>query len=55
MKTEISTNGEAPVEARERRHPAATPNYERNGSPRFDQEIIAPLKRRRDHYFGDQG
>ena len=38
MKTEISTNGEAPVEARERRPPAATPNYERNGSPRFDQE-----------------
>src|ERR1700730_9927482 len=38
MKTEISTNGEAPVEARERRHPPATPNYERNGSPRFDQE-----------------
>jgi membrane fusion protein, multidrug efflux system len=38
MKTEISTNGEAPVEARERRHPVATPNYERNGSPRFDQE-----------------
>src|SRR3984893_3574609 len=38
MKTKISTNGEAPVEARERRHPAATPDYERNGSPRFDQE-----------------
>jgi len=38
MKTEISTNGEALVEARERRHPAATPNYQPNGSPRFDQE-----------------
>ena len=38
MKTEVATNGEAPVEARERRHPPATPNYERNGSPRFDQE-----------------
>jgi membrane fusion protein, multidrug efflux system len=38
MKTEISTNGEAPVEAREQPHPAVTPNYERNGSPRFDQK-----------------
>ena len=37
-KTKISTNGEAPVEARERHHPAATPDYERNGSPGFDQE-----------------
>ena len=38
MKTEISTNGEAPVEATERRHPALTPNYKRNGSPPSEQE-----------------
>jgi membrane fusion protein (multidrug efflux system) len=38
MKTEISTNGERKLlEARERRYPAATPAYERNGSTRFEE------------------
>jgi hypothetical protein len=40
MKTEVSTNGEAAVlEARDRGHPAATPDYERNGSARFDDAL----------------
>ena len=45
----------SPVEAREQRRPATTPDYERNGSPRIGREDSRSVKRRSDHYFGDQG
>src|SRR5437870_13802659 len=51
MKTEISTNGEAPIEAREHRRATITQDHKRTGSARFDQASDRSVKEKKQSLF----
>src|SRR5437016_14615398 len=51
MKTEISTNGEAPIEAREHRRATITQDHKRTGSARFDEASDRSVKEKKQSLF----
>src|SRR5437879_5989306 len=55
MKTEISTNGEAPIEAREHRRATITQDHKRTGSARFDQASDRSVKEKKQSLFRRPG